>query len=62
MADRDFAKEAKRVKKEILGSLKSKDALIKALKVSHTARERYYFAQHPWPWHPSISHCPAEEI
>ena len=40
MADGDFAGEAKRIKKELLGSLKSKDALIKALKVCHIAPER----------------------
>ena len=31
--DADFVVEAKRVRKELLASLKSKDALIKALKV-----------------------------
>ena len=40
MPDVDFIVEAKRVKKELVASLKSKDALLKALKVSCRA-EKY---------------------
>ena len=41
MADGDIVAETKRVRKELLGSLQSKDALIKALKVCHIAPERH---------------------
>lgn len=61
MADGDIVADAKRVKKELLGSLKSKDALIKALKVCHIAPERHYPAPPPWPWHPSTGHRTEEE-
>ena len=37
MAHQSFVEEAEKVKKELITSLKSKDALIKALKVKHGA-------------------------
>ena len=37
MVEEDFVVEAKRVKRELLASLRSKDALIKALKVKRRA-------------------------
>lgn len=50
MADEDFAAEAKKVRKELLASLKTKDALIKALKVECTAAKFPLHTLKGWPW------------